>query len=119
MSPFSRFSGRLALVAIVVLGVAACSSFQKSKKPAPAPAREKASSDIGPPPNVSACRAYADQMAGRQLEQDYDSIQGNFQGGSSPVFRDFARMDAERYYRQLYESCLSQHRQPAQEAPAR
>lgn len=112
-----RFPGRLALVAVLLIGVAACSSFQKSSKSAPAPAREKASSDIGPPPNVSACRAYADQMAGRQLEQDYDSIQGNFQGGSSPVFRDFARMDAERYYRQLYESCLSQHRQVAPAAP--
>jgi len=58
-------------------------------------------------------------MAGRQMQRDYDSIQGTFEGGSSQVFRDFAHMDAQHYYRQLYESCLSQHRGTSEEPTSR
>ena len=64
----------------------------------------------GPPPHVTSCREYADQTAGRTLQRDIDSISGNFQGGDSRVFEDFARMDAQKYYQQLYESCLSNQR---------
>ena len=49
-------------------------------------------------------------MAARMAEQDLDSMSGNFRGGDSRVFGDFARMDAKKYYQQLYESCLSQQR---------
>jgi len=113
-----RLSGRLAVVALLTLAIAACAAPQKRAK-RPAPVDRPVASDAGPPPQVSACREYADNMAGRQLQQDYDSIQGNFQGGSSQVFRDFAHMDAQHYYRQLYESCLSQHRATDAEAVTR
>jgi hypothetical protein len=103
-----HFSGRLLVVALTALAVASCAAPKRAKRPAPVSA--PANADAGPPPQISACREYADTMAGRQMQQDFDSIQGNFQGGSSQVFQDFARMDAQRYYRQLYESCLSQHR---------
>jgi hypothetical protein len=100
--------GRLALIAVTATAIVACAAPKRTKRPLPA--NRPAVSDSGPPPQVSACREYADTMAGRQMQQDFDSIQGNFEGGSSQVFRDFARMDAQRYYRQLYESCLSQQR---------
>lgn len=103
-----RVSGRLTVIALTVLAIAACAAPKRAKRPAPVD--RPAVSDSGPPPQVTGCREYADTMAGRQMQQDFDSIQGNFQGGSSQVFRDFARMDAQRYYRQLYESCLSQQR---------
>lgn len=76
----------------------------------PAPAHEPGVADTIPPPHVTSCREYADNMAGRQLDQDKESITSNFQGGDGGVLNEFARMDAERYYRQLYESCLSQQR---------
>ncbi len=76
----------------------------------PAPAHEPSVADTIPPPHVTSCREYADNMAGRQLDQDKESITSNFQGGDGGVLNEFARMDAERYYRQLYESCLSQQR---------
>jgi hypothetical protein len=110
-------SGRLLVVALTVFAVAACAAPKRAKRPAPV--NDPAVSDSGPPPQVSACRNYADSMAGRQMEQDFDSMHGNFQGGSSQVFQDFARMDAQRYYRQLYESCLSQHRSREGEATSR
>ena len=92
----------LAIAAVAVAGCAA------QKRPPPsAPSGTGAS---GPPPHVTSCREYADQMAGRQLQQDLDSISGNFRGGDSRVFGDFARMDAKKYYQQLYESCLSNQR---------
>jgi hypothetical protein len=103
-----RISWRLAIVALMTLAIAACAGQKRAKRPAPA--ERPVAGNAGPPPQVSACREYADSMAGRQLQQDYDSIQGNFQGGSSQVFRDFAHLDAQHYYQQLYESCLSQHR---------
>jgi hypothetical protein len=112
-----RISGRLAIVALITLAVAACAGQKRAKRPVPA--ERPVAGNSGPPPQVSACRDYADAMAGRQLQQDYDSIQGNFQGGSSQVFRDFAHMDAQHYYQQLYESCLSQHRTGDTEAISR
>lgn len=117
MTNYIRISGRLAIVALMAVAIAGC-AFQKRAK-RPAPVDRPAASVSSPPPQVSACREYADTMAGRQLQQDYDSIQGNFQGGSSQVFRDFAHMDAQHYYRQLYESCLSQHRATDAEAVTR
>ena len=108
---------RLAVIVLTVAAIAACAAPKRAKRPAPAD--RPAVGDLGPPPQVSACRAYADNMAGRQMEQEFDSIQGNFQGGSSQVFRDFARMDAQRYYQQLYESCLSQHRGGGSDATSR
>lgn len=117
------FSFRLAVRCVVVLFLAtalvACAQQQRrAKRPLP-PERPAASETAGPPPNVSECREYADTMAGRQMERDFDSISGNFEGGSSQVFQDFARLDAQRYYRQLYESCLSQHRASKPEAADR
>jgi hypothetical protein len=109
--------GRIIVVVLAMLAIAACASPKRAKYTPPA--SRAAASDSGPPPQVSACREYADNMAGRQLQQDYDSINGNFQGGSSQVFRDFAHMDAQRYYRQLYESCLSEHRARSGEAASR
>ena len=92
----------LAIAAIAVAGCAA--------KKRPLPAAPSGTGAAGPPPHVTSCREYADQMAGRQLQQDLDSISGNFRGGDSRVFGDFARMDAKKYYQQLYESCLSNQR---------
>jgi len=113
-----RLSGRVVLVVLISLAITACAAQQKRAK-RPAPVDRPTAGDSGPPPQVSACREYADNMAGRQLQQDYDSIQGNFQGGSSQVFRDFAHMDAQRYYQQLYESCLSQQRSTQGDAVSR
>lgn len=110
MAPTYRTSGRLIVVALAAIAVAACAAPKRTKRPIPADRPATAADDTDPPPQVSACRSYADNVAGRQMQRDFDSIQGNFQGGSSPVFEDFARMDAQRYYRQLYESCLSQQR---------
>jgi hypothetical protein len=111
--------GRLLLVAATVIAVTACAAQKRAKWPPPVSAPARANADSGPPPQISACREYADTMAGRQMQRDFDSIQGNFEGGSSQVFQDFARMDAQRYYRQLYESCLSQHRAPTEESTSR
>jgi hypothetical protein len=111
-----RVTGRLIVVVLTALAIVACASPKRAKYSPPA--SRSAANDSGPPPQVSACREYADNMAGRQLQQDYDSINGSFQGGGQ-VFRDFAHMDAKRYYRQLYESCLSQHRASGGEAVTR
>jgi len=110
LTPLYRTSGRVIVVAFAVVAIAACAAPKRAKRPAPVDRPAAAVDDSDPPPQISACRNYADTMAGRQMQRDFDSIQGNFQGGSSPVFRDFARMDAQRYYRQLYESCLNQQR---------
>lgn len=104
-----RRTGRFLLIAAVALAIAGCAAPAKRAKRPPPPERP-ATADAPPPPNVSDCRDFADGMAGRQMERDFDSMSGNFEGGSSQVFQDFARMDAQRYYRQLYESCLSQQR---------
>ena len=98
----SRLFIALAIAAIAIAGCAA--------KKRPLPATPSGAGAAGPPPHVTSCREYADQMAGRQLQQDLDSISGNFRGGDSRVFGDFARMDAKKYYQQLYESCLSNQR---------
>src|SRR3546814_2788381 len=58
-----------------------CAAQKRTKRPPP-PDRP-ATSDAGPPPHVSGCREYADGMAGRQMERDFDSISGNFEGGRS------------------------------------
>lgn len=111
MTLIYRMSGRLIVVALATAAIAACAAPKQVKQPVPAsnrPAVDVVETET--PPQISACRSYADNMAGRQMQRDFDSIQGNFQGGSSQVFQDFARMDAQRYYRQLYESCLSQQR---------
>lgn len=112
-----HLTGRIAVALFVAVAIAGCAAQKRAKRPAPA--ERPAVSESGPPPNVTDCREYADSMAGRQMERDFDSISGNFEGGSSQVFQDFARMDAQRYYRQLYESCLSQHRASQPEPAAR
>ena len=96
-------------VSIVVAG---CSWPQRTKhSPRPAPAASQA----GPPPNVSSCREYADHTAARQMQREFDVMSGNFRGGESRVFKDFARADAQRYRQQLYEACLNRQRAaPAQ-----
>ena len=111
-------TGRVLVAAAVAVAVASCAAPAKRAKRPPPPERP-AAADAGPPPNVSDCREYADSMAGRQMERDFDSISGNFEGGSSQVFQDFARLDAQRYYRQLYESCLSQQRASQPDPAAR
>jgi hypothetical protein len=104
-------NSRFLVIVAAAVAIAACSApTKRAKRPAPPERPAAAAAEAGPPPNVSDCREYADSMAGRQMERDFDSISGNFQGGNSQVFQDFARLDAQRYYRQLYESCLSQQR---------
>ncbi len=44
------------------------------------------------------------------MQREFDVMSGNFRGGDSRVFKDFARADAEKYQRQLYESCLNNQR---------
>ena len=101
-------SAKWLVVVLVALAATGC-AFQKRSK-IPAPAKEPTLADTVPPPHISSCREYADNMAGRQLDRDQDSISSNFQGGDGGVLQEFARMDAQRYYRQLYKSCLSQQR---------
>ncbi|MGH6914683.1 MAG: hypothetical protein ACREH3_13375 [Geminicoccales bacterium] len=103
-----RFAGRVLVAALVAAAIAGCAAPKRATRSAPAD--RPTASDSGPPPHISKCREYADTMAGRQMERDFDSISGNFEGGNSQVFQDFARLDAKRYYQQLYEACLSQHR---------
>jgi hypothetical protein len=89
------------------IAVTGCSWPKRAKHtPRPAPAASQA----GPPPNVSSCREYADQTAARQMQREFDVMSGNFRGGDSRVFKDFARADAQKYQRQLYESCLNNQR---------
>lgn len=107
-------AGRLVVAATVAVAVVACAAPKRATRSAP-PERP-ASADAGPPPHVTDCRQFADNLAGRQMERDFDAISGNFRGGSSQVFQDFARMDARRYYQQLYESCLSEQRAAEPEA---
>jgi hypothetical protein len=114
--PFAM-TGRFLLAAAVAVAIAACAApAKRATRPTP---ERPAAADAGPPPNVSNCREFADGMAGRQMERDFDSISGNFEGGSSRVFQDFARLDAQRYRQQLYESCLSQQRASQPEQPGR
>jgi hypothetical protein len=56
--------------------------------------------------HVSYCRDYADRVAGRELQREYDSMEGRFRGGESRVFRDIAEMDARKNYRRIYENCI-------------
>lgn len=89
------------------IAVTGCSWPKRAKHtPRPAPAASQA----GPPPNVSSCRDYADHTAERQMQREFDVMSGNFRGGDSRVFKDFARQDAQKYRQQLYESCLNNQR---------
>ena len=99
------------LLAILVLAVSlgACAKPKAAAKPAASnaataapPAGEPAVSDT----HISYCRTYADQMAGRELQREYDSMEGRFRGSESRVFRDFAKMDAQKNYRRIYENCI-------------
>ena len=108
-----HISARWLVVLLIALAATGC-AYQKRSK-IPAPAKEPTLADTVPPPHISSCREYADNMAGRQMERDQDSISSNFQGGDGGVLQEFARMDAQKYYQQLYESCLSQQRGSASE----
>lgn len=114
----------------LAVAIAGCAGPKRAKGPAPAaapsagavpweggaPAADSATGEApaagqaGPPPHIVFCREYADQTAGRELQREFDSMSGNFRGGDSPLFQEFARMDAVKYRRQLYESCLSNQR---------
>lgn len=59
---------------------------------------------------IGSCSEYADQAAGREMQREIDVMSGHFRGGDSRVFQDFARMDAQRQYQRLYESCLRNKR---------
>lgn len=114
---FLQIFARWLVIVLVALAIAGCAAQKRAKRPAPA--KEPVIGDALPPPHVSSCQEYADGMAGRQMERDIDSISGNFQGGDGTVLQEFARMDAQRYYRQLYESCLSQQRDVGTQPAAR
>jgi len=93
----------------LVLALTACASPKPAPKPAAAtqPAGEPAAIEPSvSEAHVSYCRAYADQMAGRELQREYDSMEGRFRGGQSQVFQDFARMNAQKNYRRIYENCI-------------
>lgn len=119
-------SGRYRLLAtglMLVLSLAACASPKPAPKPAAAtpPASEPVERDPSvTEPHVSYCRDYADRMAGRELQRDYDSMEGRFRGGESQVFRDFAKMSAEKNYRRIYENCIRSQTAPRKkkESPA-
>lgn len=53
------------------------------------------------------------------MQRDFDAISGNFRGGNSRLYQDFARLDAEKYSRRLYESCLSKQRAEQAESEGR
>ena len=90
--------------------LAACSS----PPPAKAPVQRKSTNDrpytAATDPPVGSCSEYADQAASRELQREIDVMSGHFRGGDSRVFQDFARMDAQRQYQRLYESCLRNKR---------
>ncbi len=93
----------------LVLALSACGSPKPAPKPAAAtpPASEPTAGEPSvSEAHVSYCRAYADQMAGRELQREYDSMEGRFRGGQSQVFQDFARMSAQKNYRRIYENCI-------------
>ena len=113
----TRTGGRSALLmASLVLAVSlgACAKSKPAAKPAAAvPAASAPATDepvAGDPSNsdthISYCRSYADQTAGRELQREYDSMEGRFRGSESQVFQDFAKMDAQKNYRRIYENCI-------------
>lgn len=120
-------SGRTFLLVpglMLVLFLAACASPKPAAKPAaatPLPSEPVERDPSVTEPHVSYCRNYADQMAGRELQRDYDSMEGRFRGGESQVFRDFAKMSAEKSYRRIYENCIRSQITPQKkkEAPAK
>ncbi len=89
------------------IAVTGCSWPKRDKH---SPRSAPAASQAGPPPNVTSCREYADHTAARQMQREFDVMSGNFRGGDSRVFQDFARADAQKYRQQLYESCLNRQR---------
>lgn len=102
---------RIVLLTILTgVMLAACTS----PPPAKSPTQRKTTNDR---PYTSAtngssgsCSEYAEQAASRELQREFDVMSGNFRGGDSRVFQDFARMDAQRQYQRLYESCLRNKR---------
>ena len=99
------------LIASLALGLSlgACAKSKPVAKPAAAiPAADEPVADDPSvsDTHISYCRSYADQMAGRELQREYDSMKGRFRGSESQVFRDFAKMDAQKNYRRIYENCI-------------
>jgi len=90
--------------------LAACASAPPEK----APVQRKSTNDrpytAATEAPTGSCSEYADQAASRELQREIDVMSGHFRGGDSRVFQDFARMDAQRQYQRLYESCLRNKR---------
>jgi len=94
----------LLLAVVLAVSLGACA---KPKPPAPPAASEPPKEEPAVyDTHVSYCRSYADRMAGRELQREYDTMEGRFRGGESRVFRDFAEMDARKNYRRIYENCI-------------
>lgn len=108
----TKSGGRSALLILCLafaVSLAACAKPKPAARPAAAepPSGEQAPGEPAvSEAHISYCRAYADRMAGRELQREYDSMEGRFRGGESQVFRDFARMNAEKNYRRIYENCI-------------
>ena len=90
--------------------VACCANAPPEK----APVQKKSTNDrpytAATDAPIGSCSEFADQAASRELQREIDVMSGHFRGGDSRVFQDFARMDAQRQYQRLYESCLRNKR---------
>ena len=114
MNKLERFgSGQWSAVPLLFLmlaaSLAACASLRPAAEPGesePIPGTPRAGDPTDSETHVTYCQRYADQMAGRELQREYDSMEGRFRGGESQVFRDFAAMDAQKNYRRIYENCI-------------
>lgn len=94
----------LLVVLALAVSLGACAKPKTAGKPVTdGPAAGEPTVSNG---HVSYCRAYADQMAGRELQREYNSMEGRFRGSESRVFQDFARMDAQKNYRRIYQNCV-------------
>lgn len=113
----TRTGGRSVLLMVSLalgLSLGACAKPKPAAKPSmgsPAAGIPRTDEPVSGDPSVadthiSYCRSYADQMAGRELQREYDSMKGRFRGSESQVFRDFAKMDAQKNYRRIYENCI-------------